>query len=131
MQDIAQLIGKEQVAKVVSQFYQAIRQHETLKEPFLIVADWPHHEEILTHFWWVTLGGERYLDYTYQVAPKHMQAGFTPALLVDWLALFEQTISQCLPADLATPWLERAHRIGKSLVLLHQFHADNQVAIDS
>ncbi|WP_137936895.1 group III truncated hemoglobin [Chitinivorax sp. B] len=121
MKDIAHQIGKARVAAVVSHFYAQIREHPTLSAPFAGVQDWQEHEAILTHFWWVTLGGERYLDYDYQVAPKHMQAGFTPALLADWLALFAAVVCAMLPEELASPWLERARRIGQSLTLMHQF----------
>lgn len=120
MQDIAHQIGRERVAEVVAAFYGQVRVHPTLSVPFARVTDWPHHLEILTHFWWVSLGGERYLDYSYQVPSKHAEAGFTPALLQDWLALFQQTLLDRLPPEQAVPWIERARKIGTSLNLLHE-----------
>lgn len=120
MQDIADAIGRERVALVVDRFYDRIRQHPSLQYPFASVHDWPAHKEILTHFWWVTLGGKRYLDYSYRVAVKHAEAGFTPALLADWLALFHEIIQAEIPADLAAGWLERAERIGQSLTYMHE-----------
>src|SRR5690606_22420918 len=122
MQDIAHLISREQVADVVDQFYERIRQHPTLREPFAVVQDWPEHKAILTHFWWVSLGGKRYLDYRYEVARKHMEAGFTPALLTDWLALFRETLREVLEPTLAEPWIKRAEMIGESLTMMHEFH---------
>jgi len=121
MQDIAHLIGQERGADVVDQFYERVRQHPTLQVPFALVEDWPEHKAILTHFWWNTLGGERYMDYRYAVASKHMAAGFTPELLADWLTLFKQTLSDVLPPELAEPWLERARLIGQSLTMMHEF----------
>lgn len=121
MQDIADDIGRERVAAVVDRFYNRIQEHPSLAAPFAIVHDWPAHKEILTHFWWVTLGGERYLDYSYRVAVKHEEAGFTPALLVDWLALFRETIRESIPEPaLANGWIERAERIGESLTYMHE-----------
>jgi hemoglobin len=120
MQDIAHEIGRNKVAEVVSSFYAQVRHHLALSIPFARVHDWPHHLEILTHFWWVTLGGERYLDYSYQVPSKHAEAGFTPELLVDWLALFRQTLNEHLPAELADAWFARAEKIGTSLKMLHE-----------
>lgn len=121
MQDIADDIGRERVAAVIDSFYNRIQEHPTLAEPFGIVHDWPYHKDILTHFWWVTLGGERYLDYSYRVAVKHEEAGFTPELLVDWLALFRETIREHIPeAPLANGWIERAERIGESLTYMHE-----------
>ena len=120
MHDIAHDIGRDRVAETVAAFYSQVRQHPTLSVPFARVQDWPHHLEILTHFWWVTLGGERYLDYSYQVPSKHAEAGFTPALLADWLALFRQTLDAHLPQDQADAWFARAERIGTSLKMLHE-----------
>lgn len=122
MQDIAHLIGRERVAAVVDRFYERIRRHPTLSQPFQVVEDWPGHKELLAHFWWVSLGGERYLKYHYEVARKHMEAGFTPALLEDWLALFRQTLREMLEPELAEPWIQRAELIGQSLTLMHEFH---------
>lgn len=120
MQDIAEDIGRDRVARVVDVFYDRIQQHPTLAEPFRRVHDWPAHKAILTHFWWVTLGGKRYLDYPYMVARKHEEAGFTPALLADWLALFRRTVRELLPEDnLAGGWIARAERIGESLTHMH------------
>lgn len=120
MQDISHEIGRAKVAEVVTDFYAQVRQHPTLSVPFARVHDWPHHLEILTQFWWVTLGGERYIDYSYQVPAKHAEAGFTPELLVDWLALFRQTLDAHLPPTQADAWFARAQKIGTSLNLLHE-----------
>lgn len=120
MQDIAEDIGHERVARVVDVFYERIQAHPALQGPFASVHDWPAHKEILTHFWWVTLGGKRYLDYPYAVARKHHAAGFTPPLLVDWLALFRAVVNTEVPPELAAGWLERAERIGQSLTYMHE-----------
>lgn len=121
MQDIAETIGRERVAAVVDHFYARVRQHPTLAEPFGVVQDWPLHLTYLTHFWWVSLGGQRYLHYGYAVAQKHAEAGFTPELLVDWLALFREVLCAELPAELAAGWLTRAEKIGESLRYMHEF----------
>ena len=126
MQDIAELIGKDRIAHVVKVFYSRVRAHPSLGIPFARVHDWPEHEAVLTHFWWVTLGGKRYLDYPYAVARKHMEAGFTPELLVDWLALFRETVAAEVPAEMAAGWLERAERIGVSLTYMHEAAAKGE-----
>ncbi len=120
MQDIADAIGRERVTRVVDIFYDRIQQHPTLATPFQRVHDWPAHKAILTHFWWVTLGGKRYMDYPYMVARKHEEAGFTPALLQEWLTLFRTTVQEEIPATLAAGWMERAERIGESLTYMHE-----------
>ncbi|HCT39860.1 MAG TPA: globin [Moraxellaceae bacterium] len=120
MQDIADAIGRDRVARVVDVFYEHVQAHPTLQAPFAGVHDWTSHKEILTHFWWVTLGGKRYIDYSYAVARKHNEAGFTPALLVDWLALFHEIVNAEIPPELAAGWIERAERIGQSLTYMHE-----------
>lgn len=120
MRDIAEEIGLDQIGAVVARFYAQVREHPTLAQPFGRVADWSEHLSHLTHFWWVSLGGKRYLDYRYNVPQRHAAAGFTPALLSDWLALFRETLHANLPADLAEEWLQRAERIGQSLSLMHE-----------
>lgn len=120
MQDIAEQIGRERVADVVDVFYERVRQHPTLSEPFARVHDWPEHKAVLAHFWWVSLGGQRYLNYDYAVARKHEAAGFTPALLQDWLTLFRTTIRERLSEpELASGWIARAELIGESLTHMH------------
>ena len=123
MKDIANHIGRDKVHAVVSDFYDRVQLHPTLAQPFSIVSDWSHHKAHLAHFWWVTLGGERYRDEPYSVAEKHAMAGFTPALLQDWLALFRRVLSSHLSAEDAEEWYARAEHIGRSLVFMHEFRA--------
>ena len=120
MQNIAEDITLARVADTVADFYAQVRQHPTLAQPFGRITDWPTHLEHLTHFWWVTLGGQRYLSYRYNVPERHAAAGFTPQLLADWLALFRQVLVAHLPLDLADAWFERATRIGQSLTLMYE-----------
>ena len=121
MQDIAQEIGVAKVRQVVSDFYDEVQRHPALGKPFAVVDDWAEHKAHLAHFWWVTLGGRPYRDKPYRVADKHAAAGFTPELLVDWLALFRETLAKHLPRDLAEQWYARAANIGRSLNLMHEF----------
>jgi hemoglobin len=130
MRDIANEIGHEKVNQVVSDFYDRVQGHPTLAEPFAIVTDWPEHKEHLTHFWWVALGGSRYREKPYRVAEKHALAGFTPALLRDWLALFRKTLHAHLAPDHSAEWFARAENIGRSLVLMHEFRAQRHARRD-
>ena len=126
MLDIAQTIGREKVAEVVSDFYDEIQRHATLAVPFGIVDHWTEHKAHLAHFWWVALGGKPYRDKSYRVAEKHAEAGFTPELLIDWLALFRDTLAKHLPPDLVEQWYARAANIGRSLNYMHEFRQSAQ-----
>ena len=128
MKDIANEIGLTKVTDVVGDFYDRVQQHTELAKPFSIVHDWTEHKAHLAHFWWVTLGGQPYRSKPYQVAQKHALAGFTPALLVEWLALFRETLLRHLPVELAEQWYARATHIGRSLVLMHEWREQRSEA---
>jgi len=121
MQDIASDVGLDRVKGIISEFYDRVQEHPTLAQPFRIVDDWTEHKAHLAHFWWVTLGGRPYRDKAYRVSAKHAAAGFTPELLVDWLALFRETLIGHLPHGIAEQWYARAENIGRSLKLMHEF----------
>lgn len=125
---LAEIIGKESIWTVVDDFYNRIQDHTRLAVPFSVIQDWPEHKAHIAHFWWVSMGGLRYRNDTYNVAEKHMAVGFTPDLLADWLALFESTLRERLAEDVANAWLKRARNIGKSLVLMyeHQLRISNR-----
>lgn len=115
-------LTQAQIAAVVDAFYDRVQADPSLSVPFAVVKDWPKHKAIISHFWWMTLGGERYMDYAYNVAPKHREVGFTPDLLdANWLPLFEQTMRELLPTELADIWMAQAKRIGGSLKLHFEF----------
>ncbi len=116
---LAHRIGHGGIAAVVDAFYTRIQHHPTLAAPFGIVEDWPQHKEKLTHFWWVLLGGDPYLDTEYSVPMKHFKAGFTDALLGDWLELFGETQRDLLPEDQADDWLHLTVGMGANLARMN------------
>lgn len=116
------LIGHTAIAGVVDDFYERVQQHPALAVPFAVVDDWDEHKARLTHFWWVSLGGEPYAPYQYRVAEKHMAVGVTSTLVDDWLALFHTTLNDHLPESLVDPWFERARRMGDSIRLVSEFY---------
>jgi len=115
-----QAVGLNTIRRVVDDFYDRVQRHSTLAEPFRRVEDWPEHKRRLTHFWWISLGGARYRDDQYRVAPLHMPLGITDALVDDWLALFEATLRDHLPPDLVEAWLDRARNMGRSIRMVGQ-----------
>lgn len=120
-------IGLPRMRAVVDDFYDRVQKHPDLAGPFRIVADWDEHKARLSHFWWMSLGGPRYRPDEYSVAPKHALVGVTPALIDTWLALFEATLRDHLPAELAEAWLARARNMGRSLKLMCEFQAREAV----
>ena len=124
-----ELIGLDRIRAVVDDFYERIQRHPVLAEPFKVVGDWHEHKQRLVHFWWVSLGGERYRDYVYRVAPVHMQVGVTAKQVDLWLELFHATLLDHLEPELAEQWYRRAANMGRSIRMVARFghERDNQV----
>lgn len=112
-------ITATQIDQVVAQFYRRIRVHPILGPVFLghvgtDHASWQAHEAKIAAFWRNAILMER--GYNGNPMHTHMQAGnvmadhFTP-----WLALFDQVLSEELPADTAQSFSALAHRIGRGL----------------
>ena len=101
----------------------------TLSRPFLRVHDWEEHKARLSHFWWLSLGGAPYRTDIYNVAAKHLDQtlGMTPALIEDWLNLFQATLRDQLPPEEAEAWLARARHMGHSLRMMLDFHANKPI----
>lgn len=121
--DTHEAIGLDTIRRVVDDFYDRVQAHPTLSEPFRRVEDWPEHKARLTHFWWISLGGERYRDDQYRVAPAHMPLGITEELVDDWLRLFAATLDDHLSPALARAWLDRAEHMGRSIRMLASWNA--------
>lgn len=105
----------DDISKVVSRFYQKVEKDALLQKPFSSVTEWPHHIERLTHFWWVRLGGKRYLDATYNPVVKHFEAGFNQVFLARWLDLFRETLQETLKPEQCEIWFFIASRMGEAL----------------
>lgn len=116
---LADRIGHDGIAAVVDIFYTRIQTHPTLAAPFGIVDDWDHHKAKLTHFWWVLLGGDPYLEVDYQVPLKHFRAGFTVPLLADWLELFAEVQRALLPPAEADDWHHLSVGMGQNLARMN------------
>jgi len=121
-------IGLARIRRVVDDFYDRIQRHPKLAVPFGIVEDWPSHKARLTHFWWLSLGGEAYAPYAYRVGAKHATVGISNELIDEWLTLFRVTLDEHLPKALADAWFQRASRMGDSLRMLSTFYAQRAAA---
>ena len=114
---LAHEIGLCRIAKVVDEFYSRVQKHPTLQEPFRVVGNWGDHRARLTYFWWMVLGGKGLGSLHLDVVSKHVRAGFTVELLSDWLTLFREVVHSIVPRDMASAWMDRATRLGKTLVI--------------
>ena len=115
-------VSREQIAQVMDDFYARVQQHPMLSPAFAVVQDWSHHKAVLTHYWWMALGGEPYMEYTYDIGHKHRQAGYTPELLNEyWMPVFEQTVRAHIAPEWAEIWLNQARKIGGMMNLVDDY----------
>ena len=109
--DLAALLGRERITTVVADFYDRVRHDPELGPTFAEVRDWNEVKARIGHFWWIDLGGERYRDDVYNPHTVHRHFGVRPEQVDPWLRLFEATVRDHLPAELAEVWLTRARRM--------------------
>ncbi len=102
------------LALLVDRFYDRVRQHPTLGPVFNgAIDDWPGHKALLTQFWSSVALGTR--SYRGNPMAKHRSLPIHAGHFDDWLALWQQTTQELLPAGQAAQMLEYASRIGRSL----------------
>lgn len=108
-------VTADQIDRVVTVFYAAVRRHEVLGPVFANhVADWPAHEAKIAAFWRNAILYER--SYDGNPMRVHRQAGdVRPDHFPVWLALFDETLRRTLPPVTARAWSALAHRIGQGL----------------
>ena len=90
-------VTPDQIARVVAEFYAAIRVHPGLGPVFAAhVTDWPAHEAKIAAFWRNAILWER--GYDGNPMAKHIAAGdVRPAMFDPWLALFDSVLARELP----------------------------------
>lgn len=111
--DLAALLGRERITAVVADFYDRVRRDPELGPTFAEVRDWDEVKARIGHFWWLDLGGQRYRDDIYNPHTVHRRFGVRPEQVDPWLRLFEATVRDHLPAELAEVWLARVRRMAE------------------
>ncbi len=108
-------ITRPDIARVVTAFYELIRQHPNLGPVFAAhVTDWHSHEAKITDFWANSILHER--SYDGNPLQVHRAAGnVRPGMFETWLALFDLTLRQELSPEQAEAWSALVHKIGRSL----------------
>ena len=100
-------LNLDDIHSVVQSFYNKARQHTTISHFFNHIDDFQSHEEKITAFWWMALGGKASklpngapaLD----MIRKHMVLGINDNDLKIWLSLFEETLFEQLEMGLDAP----------------------------
>lgn len=109
--------GVAAVREVVTAFYTRARADALLGPVFAAhVADWPAHLERVTAFWVTLLGGEPgRAAWRGNLNSAHAGLGVRAAHLGRWLALWDETAREVLPADAAALLSARAAVMGERL----------------
>lgn len=112
---LCERIGRERVDAVVRAFYAQLRQHPDLQRYFAHIPDFASHETRIADFWWVAMGGKLASYRTVDMVGRHRPLGLTPEAFAQWLALFDETTHEHLPADLADAWSSMAQAVAARL----------------
>lgn len=108
-------VTPEEIDRVVTTFYAAIREHPGLGPVFAAhVTDWPAHEAKIAGFWRNAILFER--SYDGNPLEVHQRAGnVRPGMFDPWLGLFDSVLKRELRPETAAAWSALAHRIGRGL----------------
>ena len=110
-------ISRDDIARVVKQFYLAVQNDPDLGPVFahsIATADWPAHEAKIVQFWANAILNEK--DYSGNPMMVHKAQGhIKPEHFEIWLALFKSTVDNVLPSIPAQQFHHLAQRIGASL----------------
>ena len=105
---------------VVRAFYGAAREDALLGPVFARVTDWEHHIGRICAFWSsVVLRTGRYSGQPMMV---HLDLGLDAAHFARWMELFERTTTELCPPAGAALLMDRARRIGESLLMGIETH---------
>lgn len=103
------------IEALVRRFYGRAREDAQLGPVFARVTDWEHHIARICAFWSsVALRTGRYSG---QPMRAHLALGLEPLHFAQWMALFGDTAREICPPAAAALLMERAQRIGDSLML--------------
>ena len=123
-QPLAAVLDEAMIRTVVHGFYGRVRRDDLLAPLFDAViapAAWPLHLAKMCDFWSATL--LRTDRYEGRPLPPHLVIpGLAEVHFRRWLALFQATVREHCPSDVASLFMDRALRIAHSFRLAIAFH---------
>jgi hemoglobin len=120
---LCQSISYEQVQQVVRAFYAKLLRHPNMAPFFAHIDNFAGHEQRITDFWWISMGGKPAHPPRIDMIGKHFPLGIENEHLEIWLATFAETLGEQLPDAPAREWMGKALHIGgrlKQIVIDHQ-----------
>ena len=122
---LAEQIGQAKMRQVIHAFYSKLTHHPQLGTFFSDIDDFDTHEQRITDFWWLAMGGqlEKPTEPKINMIGKHFPLGINQEDLELWLVIFSETLGENLDEQLAAQWMDKALQIGarlKQIVIDHQ-----------
>jgi len=118
LQPLCEKIGRERLDRTVREFYERLLVDSELGPYFTALPDLDAHIAHIAHiaaFWWTPLGGMPEGEPVFDMIGRHAPLGITEALLDRWLMIFEQTVHDELPEELAGQWVTMANAVAERL----------------
>ena len=109
------MISYTDVSQVVHLFYAQLLEHPQLSHFFQNIENFSSHEQRISDFWWLVLGGRLDQKPDIDMIGKHMPLGIENKDLEIWLAIFTQTLQQSLTPAAASLWLNKVELIASRL----------------
>lgn len=115
--------SREDIQRVVQRFYQKLMQDPQLAHFFSHIEDFSEHEQRISDFWYMSMGGKLEQPPKIDMIGKHFPLGIKTEDLQHWLALFSETLGEELPHAQALMWMDKAMTIAarmKQIVIENQ-----------
>lgn len=119
------IITVTDVAMLVNQFYDKVRQDELLAPVFnsMIKDNWESHLNRMTDFWsTILLYTKTYKD---DPMPKHLPLPVTKEHFDRWLDLFNQTLDELFEGSIADTAKKRAENIARIMMVVKEVSINN------
>ena len=108
-------IGRSRVEAVINSFYEKLLNDTEIGHFFADLDDIGAHQSKIVEFWWVAMGGRSAAPPTVDMVDVHRRLGITEADLGRWLELFDRSLHERLPDELAASWSQMAHALASKL----------------
>lgn len=103
--------SRDAIERVVQRFYQKLMQDPQLSPFFSHIEDFSEHEQRISDFWYMSMGGKLEQPPKIDMIGKHFPLGIKAEDLQHWLALFSETLGEELPQQQALMWMDKAMTI--------------------
>jgi truncated hemoglobin YjbI len=115
--DLAHRIGLVRIAQVVDRYYDQLRSHPGLAEPFHVMGNFPGRKACATYFWWVALGGNEVSEIHVNAEAACEVGGAHAGLEQESIGLFRNTLFSVVDGELAEAWWQEAARMSSNMAI--------------